>query len=75
VTANIRRVANPGGRKYDFRQLGAAIRALRAGRDINYIGVSSVVDLDRRGDPITGLYDVFRFTNGKLTTIRQINVK
>ncbi len=75
LQANIRRVANPPGKKYTFTQLTAALRALKAGKDINYEGVSGPVDLDKRGDPTTGLYDIFQFKNGKLVTIRQVNAK
>jgi len=51
------------------------LKAVTAGKDINYEGVSGPVDLNSRGDPTTGLYDLFQFKNGKLVTLRQIDTK
>jgi ABC-type branched-subunit amino acid transport system substrate-binding protein len=75
IRAKIRKVAGPPGKKYNFTQLGAALKAVTAGKDINYEGVSGPVDLNGRGDPTTGLYDLFQFKNGKLVTLRQIDTK
>lgn len=75
IRAKIRKIAGPPGKKYNFTQLGAALKAVSAGKDINYEGVSGPVDLNGRGDPTTGLYDLFQFKNGKLITLRQIDTK
>jgi ABC-type branched-subunit amino acid transport system substrate-binding protein len=75
IQAKIRRVAGPPGKKYNFTQLGAALKAVTAGKDINYEGASGPVNLNSRGDPTTGLYDLFQFKNGKLVTLRQIDTK
>jgi ABC-type branched-subunit amino acid transport system substrate-binding protein len=65
------KVAGPPGRKYTFLQLADAVKALRAGRDIDYEGVSGPIDFDRNGDPTTQLFDFYTYRQGVLTVDRQ----
>jgi ABC-type branched-subunit amino acid transport system substrate-binding protein len=56
----------PGGEKYTWEQLPAAIEALRNGDDIDYDGASGPIDLNRDGDPTAGVYDLFRYREGQV---------
>jgi ABC-type branched-subunit amino acid transport system substrate-binding protein len=57
--------------KFTFLQLAAAVKALRAGKDIDYEGVSGPIDFDRNGDPTTQLFDFYTYRKGALTVDRQ----
>ena len=75
IQAKVRSIANPPGTKYTFSQLPALLKALAGGKQVNYEGASGSLDLDKRGDPTSGVYDIFTFKNRKLVTVRQINAK
>ena len=55
-------------------QLDQAIKALEAGQDINYEGVSGPIELNDEGDATAGVYDVYRFKDGKLDVTDQIAI-
>jgi ABC-type branched-subunit amino acid transport system substrate-binding protein len=65
MVAKLRAVSGPPGKKYTWLELPQAIRALRAGKDIDYQGASGPIDLDDAGDPTAGVYDTFRYTTGQ----------
>lgn len=69
------KVANPPGKQVTFLHLTDAMKALRAGQDIDYQGVSGPIDFDAHGDPTTGLYDLFRWRDGRIVVVRQLNAK
>jgi ABC-type branched-subunit amino acid transport system substrate-binding protein len=71
IARQLRRISAPPGRKYTFLQLPAAIRDLRAGRDIDYEGVAGSIDWDANGDPASATYDFYRYINAQLTVLRQ----
>jgi hypothetical protein len=71
IARHLRRIASPPGEKFTFLQLTQAIRALRAGRDIDYQGVAGPIDWDAKGDPAAATYDFYRYVNGTLTPQRQ----
>jgi ABC-type branched-subunit amino acid transport system substrate-binding protein len=70
----LRAITAAPGRKYTWLQLDQAIKALEAGQDIDYEGVSGSIELNGRGDPTAGVYDVYRYEPGKLTLADQIAV-
>ncbi len=70
VSENLRAVANPEGEKVNFTQLGKALALIRAGKDINYEGVSGSVNLDEFGDITSGSYGVWKIQNGKIVDER-----
>jgi branched-chain amino acid transport system substrate-binding protein len=72
IRDELRGVTGPPGTKYTFEQLPQAIRALRDGKDIDYEGASGPIDLDDKGDLSRYVYNVIRFQNGKLETVRQV---
>jgi ABC-type branched-subunit amino acid transport system substrate-binding protein len=75
IKGQVRRVTGAPGEKLNFTRLADAIKALRAGQDIDFEGVSGPLDLDKNGDPTTSLYDIFQFKNGRLEVIRQVEAK
>jgi ABC-type branched-subunit amino acid transport system substrate-binding protein len=66
-------VSGPPGKPYSFLNLKAAFTALKAGKDINFQGVSGSLDLNHLGDPGGGLINVNRYQNGNLVLLRQLN--
>jgi ABC-type branched-subunit amino acid transport system substrate-binding protein len=79
MKAQLRQVASPPGKKYTWQQLGQAIRALEAGDDIDYEGVSgpfdmSNLDITAPGDPTAGYYDVYRYKNARLGLYASVSV-
>jgi ABC-type branched-subunit amino acid transport system substrate-binding protein len=71
IANQLRRIAGPPGTKYTFLQLTAAIKALRAGKDINYEGIAGSIDWDANGDPASATYDFYKYINATLTPLRQ----
>lgn len=72
VAAQIAPVSAPGGHKYTFLQLPAAMKALAAGKDINYEGVSGPINLNAHGNAQVGTYDVYHYVGSRLVVQRQI---
>ncbi len=73
IAKKIGQVSAPPGTPYTYLQLAAAFKALWAGKDINFQGVSGSLDLDSNGDVSGGLIDVNRYVNNNLKLIRQAN--
>ena len=71
IASKLRAVSGPPGIKYTFLQLPAAIKALRAGKDINYEGIAGSIDWDAKGDPASATYDFYKYINSTLTVQRQ----
>lgn len=57
-------VSGPPGARFGPDRLGAAVRALRKGEEIDYQGLSGPIDLDEVGDPTAGAYGVYKFRDG-----------
>jgi hypothetical protein len=74
MAGQVRAVSGPPGTKYTFLELPEAIRALREGEDIDYEGVSGPIDMNEAGDTTAGVYDIWRFRDGKLETFMQVPV-
>jgi len=73
ISENLRAVSSPPGTQYNFTQLPQAIRALAAGEDIDFQGVTGPIDFDENGDPTTATYEVYRYgeDDGRLEVLRQ----
>ena len=68
-------VSAPGGDKYTWEQLPDAIKALEDGKDIDYEGASGPIDLNEDGDPTAGVYDVFRYREGKVDVFSEVPIE
>lgn len=75
ISAKIRKVVSPTGKTYTYLQLDQAMKAVQGGQSIHYIGVSGPINFDARGDTTAALYDLSRWTAGKLLLKQQLNVK
>jgi ABC-type branched-subunit amino acid transport system substrate-binding protein len=71
IAGKLRAISGPPGEKFTFLQLPQAIKALRAGKDINYEGIAGPIDWDANGDPAAATYDFYKYVNGTLTPVRQ----
>ena len=67
-------VSAPPGKKYTWLELDKAIKALEAGQDIDYEGVSGPINLNKAGVATAGVYDVYKVQNGALKVVDQIAV-
>ena len=70
----IRDVTMPPGDKYNFTQLADAMKALAAGKKIDFDGVSGPLEFGANGDPTASLYDIFEYKGGKMAVLRQVDV-
>jgi len=69
IKANLRAVSGPPGKRYTYLQLGAAIKDLVAGKDIDYEGVWGPIDYDAKGDPSAGFIELWSYKDGSLHTV------
>jgi branched-chain amino acid transport system substrate-binding protein len=75
IAAQIPKISGPSGKPYTYLQLAKAMKAVAAGKHVHYIGVSGPINFNARGDTTAALYDLSRWTNGKLVLKRQLKVK
>ena len=54
IRDNLRAVAGPPGEKVYYGEFAKAVSLLKAGKEINYEGVSGVIDFDDKGDVASG---------------------
>jgi ABC-type branched-subunit amino acid transport system substrate-binding protein len=66
IKAALREVANPPGQQVGCLDYAAAIAAIRAGEDIDYVGLSSPIDFDAFGDVTMNLALLKFDANGNL---------
>jgi hypothetical protein len=67
----LRKVSSPPGEKFDWQHLPEAIRALEAGKDIDYQGASGPIDIEpldvtQPANPTAGFYDAYRYKDARL---------
>jgi branched-chain amino acid transport system substrate-binding protein len=68
-------ITGPGGTKYTFEELPAAVEALEEGEDIDYEGASGPIDWDDNGDLSRYIYDISEFKGGKLVKLDTVEVE
>ncbi|WP_410767129.1 ABC transporter substrate-binding protein [Haloferax sp. DFSO60] len=61
IRDQMRRVANPGGMEVTPDNLVEGVEAAANGEDINYVGASSSVNFNEKGDPAEAAYAVWEF--------------
>lgn len=66
IAGKLAEVSGAPGTKYTFEQLGDALKAVKAGEDIDYEGASGPIDLDANGDPASASYGKWVYKGGKL---------
>jgi ABC-type branched-subunit amino acid transport system substrate-binding protein len=68
-------ITAPGGEEFTWQQLPGAIRALQDGEPIDYTGASGPIDMDVRGNPTDGVFDVLRYSRGGLEVVGEVSVE
>ncbi len=68
-------ITAPGGEEFSWQQLPEAIEALESGEDIDYTGASGPIDMDVRGAPTTGVYDIFQYDEDRLAVAGEVSVE
>lgn len=63
-------VSRPDGEKFTWQQLPEAIKAIQAGKTINYQGAWTQVAFDDKGDPLVGTFVLWQYQNGKINTLK-----
>mgnify|MGYP001178212303 CR=1 FL=1 len=67
-TKAIRDVCNPPGQEVDT--IGEALKLVRAGTDINFVGAGSTCDFDERGDQLNRHFGHFRIEKGNQVLVQ-----
>jgi branched-chain amino acid transport system substrate-binding protein len=76
LKANLIPVSGPPGIKVTFRNLTTGVKALLAGKDIDYEGAFSPVDFDKNGDIGSAVYEIWQNDgNGKISTLRTVTFR
>lgn len=68
----IRDVANPPGTKIYPGQWAKAVKLIKAGKDIDWVGAAGEENFDKNGD-VTGTYAEWTIKNGKIETVKLFN--
>ncbi|MEK6278269.1 MAG: ABC transporter substrate-binding protein [Actinomycetota bacterium] len=66
IAEQLEAVSGPPGHEYGPARLAAAVRALHAGREIDYQGVSGPIDLDPAGDPQAAAFTAYVYREGRM---------
>jgi branched-chain amino acid transport system substrate-binding protein len=75
IREKVRAVTKEGAPKFTVETLADAIKAAQSGQPIDYVGASGEMRFGQNGDPVAGLYDVFTYSDGKRTTVKQVVAK
>jgi branched-chain amino acid transport system substrate-binding protein len=75
IRDHIRDVATPGAPKFSVPNLADALKAVSAGRKIDYVGVAGAFEFGDNGDPSVSLFDIIEYHGGKSTPVKQVDVK
>jgi branched-chain amino acid transport system substrate-binding protein len=68
-------ITAPGGDEFSWLELPEAIEALENGEDIDYTGASGPIDMDVRGAPTSGVYDIYLLTEEGLDVEGEVSVE
>lgn len=72
VAAKLEEVSSAPGTKYTFEQLPDALKAVKAGEDIDYEGASGPIDFNAAGDPASASYGTWKYEAGKLVDSSEV---
>jgi branched-chain amino acid transport system substrate-binding protein len=64
----------PRGDKLTWEELPKAIRALEAGKEVDYQGASGPLDIDVHGDPTAVTYDIYEFSGDQVLLVDQVSI-
>ncbi len=69
-TKAIRELCNPPGEKVD--DIAGALKMIRAGGDIDFVGAGSDCDFDEKGDQLNRHFGHFKISKGKQELVQII---
>jgi ABC-type branched-subunit amino acid transport system substrate-binding protein len=72
IKTQLRAVSGPPGTKVTYKSMDKAVKLLLARKDINYEGAWGPIDWDKNGDPGSAVYEIWKYSNGQITTQRTI---
>jgi branched-chain amino acid transport system substrate-binding protein len=75
IKTNLVRVSGPPGAKVTFLQLAKAIKLVRTGKEIDYEGAFSPVDFDANGDIGSAVFEIWKYENGAISTLKTITFR
>lgn len=75
IVKEIPKVSTAPGFVFTYLNLAAGIRAIRAGKAVNYEGVGGPAGFDRNGDLRAAVFNVYTYRDGQQQVLRQIRVK
>jgi branched-chain amino acid transport system substrate-binding protein len=68
-------ITAPGGDQFSWQQLPDAVSALEDGEDIDYVGASGPIDMDVRGNPTSGVFDIYQYLGERLEVVGEVSVE
>jgi ABC-type branched-subunit amino acid transport system substrate-binding protein len=68
-------ITAPGGDEFSWQRLSDAVKALEDGEDIDYLGASGPIDMDVRGNPTSGVFDVYQYAGERLEVVGEVSVE
>jgi branched-chain amino acid transport system substrate-binding protein len=74
IRDHVRDVATPGAPKFTPNTLADALKAVSAGKKIDYSGVAGAFEFGPNGDPSVSLFDIITYHDGKSELLKQVNV-
>jgi ABC-type branched-subunit amino acid transport system substrate-binding protein len=66
IGAHLAEVTGPGGTAYDHRSFAAAVAAIRAGAQIDWVGASGELNLTPAGEPASADYCIWKIQGGRI---------
>jgi len=76
IKSNLISISGPPGMKVTFQNLTAGVKALLAGKEIDYEGAFSPVDFDKNGDIGSAVYEIWKNNgNGNISTLKTITFR
>lgn len=75
IRDKVRSVVTEGAPKFTFVNLADAVKAAKSGQKIDYVGASGEIRFGANGDLTAGLFDVFQFSGGKRSIVKQVAAK
>jgi branched-chain amino acid transport system substrate-binding protein len=76
LKTNLIPISGPPGMRVTFQNLTTGVKALLAGKKINYEGAFSPVDFDKNGDIGSAVYEIWRYNgNGNISTLKTVTFR
>ncbi len=71
ISEQLQAVSAPPGRRFTFMNLSDGIRAIAAGEEVDFDGVTGPIDFDDNGDPTAATYEVYRYGDDSVLRVER----